>query len=300
MSRSFFLDPKRSRVAFYSDINSVYINSSPCAKGEANKSDGLVQAKQNCSLEEQLYGFCRKMMNGSCRLPFCSPDQAEEVEEAHVLDVARQPVILNIYDMFWTNDYTSNVGLGVYHSGLEVYGREYAYGGHPFPFSGIFDIAPKEALELGDQFRFKQSLHIGNTDFTEQDLEKILEELGKEYRGDRYHLMSRNCNHFTGALSQILTGRPVPAWVNRLAYISTCVPFLQRCLPQQWLTPHALESTLESRTANSGTILPDEPTMSSTVSMSSQQQTADAASPTLARLKQEFSKSFGQRDSKDQ
>ena len=119
----------------------------------------------------------------------------------------REPVILNIYDMFWTNDYTANVGLGVsrqllhlyftsfniqnqvYHSGMEVYGREYAYGGHPFPFSGqslvlksvqfkvdcrllywlilllndmkfrhillsfpgIFDIAPREAAELGEQ-----------------------------------------------------------------------------------------------------------------------------------------------------
>ena len=85
------------------------------------------------------------MMNGSCKLPFCSPDQgnfevtqmcvvlkqtisAEEVEEAAIFDVSREPVILNIYDMFWTNDYTANVGLGVYHSGLEVYGREYAYG----------------------------------------------------------------------------------------------------------------------------------------------------------------------------
>ena len=53
---------------------------------------------------------------------------AEEVEEAAIFDVSREPVILNIYDMFWTNDYTANVGLGVYHSGLEVYGREYAYG----------------------------------------------------------------------------------------------------------------------------------------------------------------------------
>ena len=30
---------------------------------------------------------------------------------------SREPVILNVYDMFWTNDYTGNMGLGVYHSG---------------------------------------------------------------------------------------------------------------------------------------------------------------------------------------
>ena len=35
------------------------------------------------------------------------------MEEASILDVSREPVILNIYDMFWTNDYTANVGLGV-------------------------------------------------------------------------------------------------------------------------------------------------------------------------------------------
>ena len=76
-------------------------------------------------------------------------------------DGNREPVILNVYDMFWTNEYTGNIGLGVYHSGLEVYGREYAYGGHPFPFSGIFDITPKAASDLGDQFRFKVC-QIGN------------------------------------------------------------------------------------------------------------------------------------------
>ena len=97
----------------------------------------------------------------------------------------REPVILNVYDMFWTNEYTGNMGLGVYHSGLEVYGREYAYGGHPFPFSGIFDIAPRAAGELGEQFRFKQAIHLGNTDFRACDVEKILEELGREFRGDR-------------------------------------------------------------------------------------------------------------------
>jgi len=230
-------------------------------------------------------------MNGSCKLPFCSPDQAEEVEEASILDVSREPVILNVYDMFWTNDYTANVGLGVYHSGLQIYGREYAYGGHPFPFSGIFDIAPREALELGEQFRYKQSVHLGNTDFTPQEVEKILEQLGKEYRGDRYHLMNRNCNHFSGAFSQILTGRDVPAWVNRLAYMSTCIPFLQRCLPKEWLTPHALENSLaEARGAPSNSVLDATSTTPLTASSSTDQQ--EVTSPLLARLKSEFSQSF--------
>jgi len=204
---------------------------------------------------------------------------AEDYDAAEVAGVAvdgvdadagnREPVILNVYDMFWTNDYTGNIGLGVYHSGLEVYGREYAYGGHPFPFSGVFDIPPRAANDLGDQFRFKVSLRLGYTDFRSSDVDKILEELGKEFRGDRYHLMHKNCNHFSGAFSHILCGKDIPNWVNRLAYFSTCVPFLQRCLPKEWLTPHALESSLESRANAANTVVPDEAstaTVESTVS----------------------------------
>lgn len=50
---------------------------------------------------------------------------------------------------------------------------------------------------------FRQSIHVGHTDFTEQDVKRIIQELGKDFRGDRYHLMNKNCNHFSGSLTQV-------------------------------------------------------------------------------------------------
>ncbi|XP_074168192.1 desumoylating isopeptidase 2 [Pundamilia nyererei] len=88
--------------------------------------------------------------------------------------MANEPVILNVYDMYWINEYTSNLGIGVFHSGIEIYGRA---------------------------------------------------------------LIITYSNFF-----QLLCGREIPRWVNRLAYFSSCIPFLQSCLPKEWLTPAALQS----------------------------------------------------------
>ncbi len=112
-------------------------------------------------------------------------------------------VKLNVYDMYWTNEYTSTLGLGVFHAGVEVYGKEYAFGGHPFPFTGIFEIEPKDCDDLGEQFQFKESISLGETDLPEDAVTKVIDCLGKKYPGDEYHLIRKNCNHFAQEFVQV-------------------------------------------------------------------------------------------------
>ncbi|KAI9829125.1 MAG: hypothetical protein M1832_000148 [Thelocarpon impressellum] len=59
-------------------------------------------------------------------------------------------------------------------------------------------------------------------------------DVSEEYQGSSYNLLSRNCNHFTSALCEKMTGRPAPSWLNRAASIGVALPCV---VPREWIEP---------------------------------------------------------------
>lgn len=123
------------------------------------------------------------------------------------------PVILHIYDLTPLNNYVYWFGFGIFHSGIEVHGKEYGFGAHDFPVSGVFEVVPKTC----PGFIYRCSIQLGRTNMSPSEFRTFIENVAAEYHGDTYHLISKNCNHFTDDILQRLTGKGVPGWVNRLA-----------------------------------------------------------------------------------
>ncbi|ONM15280.1 DeSI-like protein [Zea mays] len=103
------------------------------------------------------------------------------------------PVVLNVYDLTPMNNYLYWFGLGIFHSGIEVHGMEYGFGAHQFPASGVFEVEPKSC----PGFIYRRSVWMGTTDLSRAEFRSFIENLAGKYNGNTYHLISKNCNHFT-------------------------------------------------------------------------------------------------------
>ncbi|XP_058085593.1 deSI-like protein At4g17486 isoform X2 [Magnolia sinica] len=125
----------------------------------------------------------------------------------------RTHLYLNVYDLTPVNSYLYWFGFGIFHTGIEVHGVEYAYGAHEYPTSGVFEVEPKSC----PGFVFRRSVWLGSTEMSRSEFKLFMEHLSGNYHGDTYHLIAKNCNHFTDEVCMHLTGKPIPGWVNRLA-----------------------------------------------------------------------------------
>ena len=92
---------------------------------------------------------------------------------------------------------------------------EYGFGAHDYPSSGVFEVEPRSC----PGFIFRRSVLLGSIDLSPSDFQAFMEHLSSKYHGDTYHLIAKNCNHFTDEVCLRLTGKPIPGWVNRLARV---------------------------------------------------------------------------------
>lgn len=157
------------------------------------------------------------------------PEALGHSMSGHKLD---NSVFINVYDLTPAqNSWTYWCGVGVFHAGVECYGVEYAYGGHDYDCSGIFATNPRDPP---GQVVFRESIYLGDTDLTQAEVLQLVQTMGAEYKGNRYHLLQRNCNHFATDLCTHLVGKPAPSWINRLAGVAVSLHCL---LPESWVPP---------------------------------------------------------------
>ncbi|KAG5503406.1 hypothetical protein JKF63_05544 [Porcisia hertigi] len=129
------------------------------------------------------------------------------------------PVILNVYSLLESNKKLSKMGMGVFHTGVVVYGIEWGYGEvveNPNA-SGLFCVHPGQAA--GTLYR---TIRLGYTTRSPMQVDTILHRLENEWRSCEYHILHHNCNHFSQAFCDLLSTTEklqVPAWCNRAARV---------------------------------------------------------------------------------
>lgn len=160
-------------------------------------------------------------------------------------------VVVNVYDLTPINRYTYWFGFGIFHTGIEVHGMEYGFGAHDYPVSGVFEVEPKSC----PGFIYRCTIPVGCIKMPPLEFQTFIEGVASEYHGNMYHLITKNCNHFTDDLAYRLTGKRIPGWVNRLARAGTFC---------SCLLPESLQATTVKHSPEYHECLEDEAESSST------------------------------------
>lgn len=145
---------------------------------------------------------------------------------------------LNVYDLAPANDFLHPVGLGLYHTGVEILGVEYTFASE----GGVFYHTPRAV----PQATFREQICMGSFDGGKVDVQEAINALGDDKFGPAdYNIIRNNCNHFANALCLKMVKKPAPGYINRLADIGNCCSCLipKRFLEQAPITNKDAESS---------------------------------------------------------
>lgn len=144
----------------------------------------------------------------------------------------QKDVILHVYKLAPAEDnqrrgffasLLPSIGLGAYHTCLEFDGSCYTFVANV----GVVRSSARrrDAQGVPPGATFQESIVLG--DCPKGCIPPILSQLEKSFGPSSYHLVHRNCNHFTEALATamflkhgVTTLPKYPSWINRLAKTS--------------------------------------------------------------------------------
>ena len=131
-------------------------------------------------------------------------------------------IYLNIYDLTPLNKYLDCLGIGAYHSAVQIFDTEFSFGAHPYNFSGVIESQPNTNKLL----QLRKTILIGQTTMKLNEINKVLNEVKKKFNGNTYDVFKNNCNHFANELCMKLLNKKIPRHINRLSNFSS----IFRCL----------------------------------------------------------------------
>eukprot|EP00270_Netrium_digitus_P002434 TRINITY_DN12754_c0_g1_i5.p1 TRINITY_DN12754_c0_g1~~TRINITY_DN12754_c0_g1_i5.p1 ORF type:complete len:294 (+),score=59.81 TRINITY_DN12754_c0_g1_i5:30-884(+) len=132
----------------------------------------------------------------------------------HVYDVTNSPNVKTNNAIIQINKITRDtMGIGgIFHGAVEVFGEEWSYG-YCERGTGVFSCPP-----MGNpMYTFRETVELGVTPFDERKVHQLLVELSRQWDGQSYDLLARNCNHFCDEFCRRLGAGPIPFWINRFA-----------------------------------------------------------------------------------
>jgi hypothetical protein len=136
----------------------------------------------------------------------------------------RYPIKLHVYDLGQAkgisgpNVVTKGLAMGgMFHGAIEVHGDEWSFGWADPGYTGVFDCPPTQ----NELHRHRETVELGWTWLGPSQTAVLTKKLQREWGGDTYDFLRKNCCHFceefATRLEPGLSARNIPPWLNRLA-----------------------------------------------------------------------------------
>mmetsp|Transcript_17474 Transcript_17474/g.31723 ORF Transcript_17474/g.31723 Transcript_17474/m.31723 type:complete len:223 (+) Transcript_17474:87-755(+) len=129
------------------------------------------------------------------------------------------PVVLHLYDFTqykqfgMLNSFLNFAKRGAYHTGVEVYGLEWSFGGgQPWPETGVFCIEPVSAKN----HIYRTPILMGYVSMPPMAIQAIIDQMAPMYISADYDLFRKNCNTFCNEFCEKLGVGHIPSFVTKL------------------------------------------------------------------------------------